>query len=656
MSGPVMSGQGISGAGMSGYSYGSQPYQVPFTHMRPAFAAPDAYHQFQDPAVYQGGGYAAGQYGRQGEEEYLVAKFSNAPGMAPTVLSGQTTGEPWPRFNNGEDPLTARGRKMARGKGAAWENGDAGMGLNSPAGPMGQPQQQSACRYDNSLGLLTKKFIDLIKGSDDGTLDLNTAASTLQVQKRRIYDITNVLEGIGLIEKKGKNNIQWKGLECDSTIKEDSQILQAELNRLREEELSLDNGIKDMRERLRLLNEDDKRKQWMFVTEEDIKNLPCFQNETLIAIRAPHGTMLEVPDPEEGFAQRKYQILLKSTSGPIDVYLVSRFEEKYEGAAPSQAGQPDQQQPQQQQQQGQPQQQSLYSQTPNQSFASPAVLDTPGQGGGGGAGGAGAGAGDYWLLPDQQLGLTDMWRPDGPWDDPARLNPSDAGMPGGGPWDDPARLNPSDAGMHGGGPWDDPARLNPSDAGMHGGGGTSHPMLIHSLPFSPSLVLNSSSIHQAHGTIPLVLIPLMQACMGELFHPPDPWDDPARLNPSDAGMPGKGPWEDPTRLNASDAGIPGGGGTPRAPFSLNPIPALLFIPLDATSFPFTPPLCVNPFHLPGPWEDPTRLNASDAGMPGGGGPNHARLFLSLDILSPSTPSLALIRPSTRQAHGTTPLV
>jgi len=32
------------------------------------------------------------------------------------------------------------------------------------------------------------------------------------VQKRRIYDITNVLEGIGLIEKKSKNNIQWKGM------------------------------------------------------------------------------------------------------------------------------------------------------------------------------------------------------------------------------------------------------------------------------------------------------------------------------------------------------------------------------------------------------------------------------------------------------------
>lgn len=83
---------------------------------------------------------------------------------------------------------------------------------------------------------MTKKFIALIKQAEDGILDLNNAADTLevtfssclkipcwlleslktwwslclQVQKRRIYDITNVLEGIGLIEKKLKNRIQWK--------------------------------------------------------------------------------------------------------------------------------------------------------------------------------------------------------------------------------------------------------------------------------------------------------------------------------------------------------------------------------------------------------------------------------------------------------------
>ena len=40
---------------------------------------------------------------------------------------------------------------------------------------------------------------------------MNEASKTLEVQKRRIYDITNVLEGIGLIEKTIKNKIRWKG-------------------------------------------------------------------------------------------------------------------------------------------------------------------------------------------------------------------------------------------------------------------------------------------------------------------------------------------------------------------------------------------------------------------------------------------------------------
>lgn len=50
-------------------------------------------------------------------------------------------------------------------------------------------------RQDNSLGVLTKKFVQLIKASPNNTIDLNDAVKALNVQKRRIYDITNVLEG-----------------------------------------------------------------------------------------------------------------------------------------------------------------------------------------------------------------------------------------------------------------------------------------------------------------------------------------------------------------------------------------------------------------------------------------------------------------------------
>lgn len=68
-------------------------------------------------------------------------------------------------------------------------------------------------RQDNSLGELTRKFIALIQESENKSVDLNDAAKKLEVQKRRIYDITNVLEGIGLIEKTIKNKIRWKGTQ-----------------------------------------------------------------------------------------------------------------------------------------------------------------------------------------------------------------------------------------------------------------------------------------------------------------------------------------------------------------------------------------------------------------------------------------------------------
>ncbi|VAH70513.1 hypothetical protein VPH35_051798 [Triticum aestivum] len=55
----------------------------------------------------------------------------------------------------------------------------------------------------------------------------------------------------------------------------------------------------EMHEKVRELTEEENNQRWLYLTEDDIKGLPCFQNETLIAIKAPHGTTLEVPDPDE---------------------------------------------------------------------------------------------------------------------------------------------------------------------------------------------------------------------------------------------------------------------------------------------------------------------------------------------------------------------
>lgn len=196
-------------------------------------------------------------------------------------------------------------------------------------------------RYDSSLGLLTKKFISLINEAKDGTLDLNKTAEILKVQKRRIYDITNVLEGIGLIEKTSKNHIRWKG--CDGLepreLEYQVKSLKDEVDSLYAEEYKLDQCISERKELIRNLEEGENTGKYLFFTKEDILTLPCFQNKQLITIKAPKASFIEVPDPDEelGFHQRQYRMIVRSATGPINLYLLNKHDHKFEGVSAKQS-------------------------------------------------------------------------------------------------------------------------------------------------------------------------------------------------------------------------------------------------------------------------------------------------------------------------------
>ncbi|XP_056243234.1 transcription factor E2F4 [Seriola aureovittata] len=188
-------------------------------------------------------------------------------------------------------------------------------------------QPQTPSRHEKSLGLLTTKFVTLLQEAKDGVLDLKAAADTLAVrQKRRIYDITNVLEGIGLIEKKSKNSIQWKGVGpgCNTREIADKLIdLKAELDDLALREHELDQQRVWVQQSIKNVTDDSNNSPMAYIKHEDLCG--AFKGDTLLAIRAPIGTQLEVPIPESVLnGQRKYQIRLKSSSGPIEVLLVNK--------------------------------------------------------------------------------------------------------------------------------------------------------------------------------------------------------------------------------------------------------------------------------------------------------------------------------------------
>jgi hypothetical protein len=191
---------------------------------------------------------------------------------------------------------------------------------------------------------LTKKFITLLRDAPTGVspvphydvlislpalfvahqmLNLNEASSLLEVQKRRIYDITNVLEGVGLLEKTSKNNIKWNGGSLDEdpdsghvfdpeldhrqTLRSLSEgdhsatrrRLQKENRELEVMEQELEQRIAETQQLLTVATEDERNKKYAFVTYKDIRGISQFSEQTVIAIKAPSETKLEVPDPRE---------------------------------------------------------------------------------------------------------------------------------------------------------------------------------------------------------------------------------------------------------------------------------------------------------------------------------------------------------------------
>ncbi|KAL6489080.1 hypothetical protein MHYP_G00028210 [Metynnis hypsauchen] len=226
-----------------------------------------------------------------------------------------------PHGNNGAGPRPALGRPPAKrrlalddadhlyttdvAKTPKTQNGAPLAVLKASKTPK-SPSEKT--RYDTSLGLLTKKFVQLLGQSSDGVVDLNQAAEVLNVQKRRLYDITNVLEGVHLIKKKSKNNIQWMGCNLSEVggALTQKQTLSSEVAQLVQEERRLDELIQKCTQEVKQMTE----------SSNDLRRDRSLRDQTVIVVRAPAGTKLEVPDPQEGL-----QVHLTSTKGPIDVFL-----------------------------------------------------------------------------------------------------------------------------------------------------------------------------------------------------------------------------------------------------------------------------------------------------------------------------------------------
>ena len=224
-----------------------------------------------------------------------------------------------------------------------------------------------------------------------------------------LFLLKNVLEGIGLLVKRGKNHVSWNenppetaaqvvaegmaaaaakrnGTDGDSvaspppikvtnpkkSVKNSVEYeeMKKKLETLKEEERNVDRYLEYLKDQAAVFNgrQPPSREQLvylpagvnnvpeqMYVKFEDITNMEGYKSETVIGIRAPTGTSLEVPDPDQGMkpGERRYEMYLNSKGTehpsmrgspeskggePINVYLVQPRADKKKSDSQQQQG------------------------------------------------------------------------------------------------------------------------------------------------------------------------------------------------------------------------------------------------------------------------------------------------------------------------------
>ncbi|GJN00168.1 hypothetical protein PR202_ga17579 [Eleusine coracana subsp. coracana] len=86
-----------------------------------------------------------------------------------------------------------------------------GGGAGASAGVLKSCRHHAYSRKQKSLGLLCSNFVALYDREDVEAVGLDDAAKRLGVERRRIYDIVNVLESVGILVRRAKNRYAWLG-------------------------------------------------------------------------------------------------------------------------------------------------------------------------------------------------------------------------------------------------------------------------------------------------------------------------------------------------------------------------------------------------------------------------------------------------------------
>ncbi|KAM4602365.1 transcription factor E2F8 [Polymixia lowei] len=138
------------------------------------------------------------------------------PLTTPTKGREVGSGEPWTPTSNLKMLISAASPDIRNREKELCMDNDGGETLESTQDTeFGEETEKLVTRKEKSLGLLCHKFLarypDYPNPDLNNDICLDDVATELNVERRRIYDIMNVLESLHMVSRSAKNRYAWHG-------------------------------------------------------------------------------------------------------------------------------------------------------------------------------------------------------------------------------------------------------------------------------------------------------------------------------------------------------------------------------------------------------------------------------------------------------------
>ncbi|KAF7457697.1 transcription factor E2FA-like isoform X1 [Cryptosporidium felis] len=157
-------------------------------------------------------------------------------------------------------------------------------------------------RAESGLLLLTEKVIEYAKQSPKYEIDLQSVENKLGVPRRRLYDITNVLEAVGLFTKP-RHNVYKLNMDANYGLLQDEEN-DENIIFYTKSQVELDKAISNIRDSIQEIIKTGQEQGLLYADREILSKICPVNNNTIVSISTPIDASITLNSN-----QHSYQLL-----------------------------------------------------------------------------------------------------------------------------------------------------------------------------------------------------------------------------------------------------------------------------------------------------------------------------------------------------------